>query len=325
MATEIQLAADQIDPVDLSTGEFTYDNVLMRMPGVMMPFELSIKYRSQATYDGPLGWNWAHSYDQKLKENSDGSVTYVDGGMRNFVFPIENNTYKYLKGLEATLSRRPDSGFEMKFRDGSEKDFRPDGMVEKIADADGNALTFQYDTQGRLSGVTDALGRKATYSYSTNGRISKVADPLGRAVEFEYFDGTTDSGSVNDLKSITVDNGPDAKKTVKFTYTKELGSDVQSHNLLTLMDAKGQEYVKNSYAVTDRVVSQKFGDGSGGFDYQVGLIREDDTPEAVGTGAIVGTYVTKNFARNKRGVTTEYDFDRMGNVLSRKTYDLVGT
>lgn len=51
----------------------------MRLAGAVMPFELSVKYRSRITYDGPLGWNWSHSYDQKLVADEYGRMTYVDG------------------------------------------------------------------------------------------------------------------------------------------------------------------------------------------------------------------------------------------------------
>lgn len=62
-----------------------------------MPFELSVKYRSRITYDGPLGWNWSHSYDQKLVADEYGRMTYVDGGLQNFTFETFGDGYQYLK------------------------------------------------------------------------------------------------------------------------------------------------------------------------------------------------------------------------------------
>lgn len=77
-------------------------------------------------------------------------------------------------------------------------------------------------------------------------------------MEFDYFDENSSSGSLNDLESVTVDNGDNAKKTIRFTYVAGLYPAEQLHNLVTLTDSKGQEYVRNEYAFTDRVVSQKF-------------------------------------------------------------------
>lgn len=47
--------ADRLDPVDVSSGEFTYSNVLMRLPGALVPFEFAVDYRSRSSYDGPVG------------------------------------------------------------------------------------------------------------------------------------------------------------------------------------------------------------------------------------------------------------------------------
>lgn len=44
-----------------------------------MPYTLSISNKSQTFYDGPLGFSWDHSYNQKLIENTNGSVVYLDG------------------------------------------------------------------------------------------------------------------------------------------------------------------------------------------------------------------------------------------------------
>lgn len=67
-----------IDPVDLSTGEFTYSNSFMRLRGLGVDYELKLNYRSKIDREGPLGRSWDHTYDITLTENADGSVSYSD-------------------------------------------------------------------------------------------------------------------------------------------------------------------------------------------------------------------------------------------------------
>jgi hypothetical protein len=46
-------STDALDPVDLATGNFTYGNTFLRLPGNTLDYEFSLSYQSQAQYDGP--------------------------------------------------------------------------------------------------------------------------------------------------------------------------------------------------------------------------------------------------------------------------------
>ncbi len=59
-------------------------------------------------------------------------------------------------------------------------------FLEALRDARGLALTFSYDTEGRLVSITDAPGRVTTLAYNAASLVSRVADPFGRAADFEY-------------------------------------------------------------------------------------------------------------------------------------------
>ena len=41
----------QGDPVNLTTGEFTYENMLMNIPGSRAPYELDVRYTNQTYYN----------------------------------------------------------------------------------------------------------------------------------------------------------------------------------------------------------------------------------------------------------------------------------
>lgn len=170
-------------------------------------------------------------------------------------------------------------------------------------------LTFAYDTDNKLVSTTDSLGRVFAYSYDDGKRMKSITDFSGRSVTLSYFSDTDTGGSAYDLKSITINNG-NTPKTISFTYQKDPTSEMLSHNILTLTDSSGKEYVKNTYDANDRVISQKYGDGTLTYSY-----------ETVGGTGSDSNHVTKTTATNKRGMKSEFTYDANGNTLTKKLFD----
>ncbi|MDD4151526.1 MAG: DUF6531 domain-containing protein, partial [Candidatus Gracilibacteria bacterium] len=321
---------DMLDPVDPSTGEFTYDNTLMSLPGIGLPYELSVSYKSMGYSNGSLGINWDNNYNIKIVENLNGTYSYMDGTMSSkallalsgsFIDDIETQ----VKGLDASLIKYSDgSGYKISFKNKKNYLFNSAGYISEIKDANGNKLSFIYDANNLLVQVIDTLGKTIKYTYNDDNKLVKVTESGGRYVAFEYFAGNTDYGDENDLKSIKIHNSDTAEKTISFSYYLS-GNDFNlSHNMKSLIDSKGHVYVVNTYDKNDRVISQSYGDGIGYYEYTLGDIHSDDSPEQVGNGEVVGTYVVKNKVTDKKGNVTEYTYNRMGNVLSRKVLDING-
>jgi hypothetical protein len=84
--TDNKKSLNEADPVNLATGEFAYENTLMNVPGVGLPYQLRIQYKNQATYNGPLGFNWDHNYNQYLSGETNGNVLYYNGQLGTFRF-----------------------------------------------------------------------------------------------------------------------------------------------------------------------------------------------------------------------------------------------
>ena len=61
-------------------------------------------------------------------------------------------------------------------------------LISSQTDAQGNVITYSYDSQNRLTAITDALGQSTTFSYGNSNPllITQVTDPFGRAVKFTY-------------------------------------------------------------------------------------------------------------------------------------------
>ncbi len=71
---------------------------------------------------------------------------------------------------------------------GTNSGYNPILMTQAI-DAQGNAITFTYDSQFRLVAVTDAIGQVSTLSYELSSdplKVTKVTDPFGRSAVFGY-------------------------------------------------------------------------------------------------------------------------------------------
>ncbi|MEJ0062753.1 MAG: RHS repeat-associated core domain-containing protein [Alphaproteobacteria bacterium] len=148
-----------------------------------------------------------------------GSVNYF-GYVGSYV-PI---TYSSTTGLftpeettQAVLKRVPATGtltqYELNFPGGGQHIYAAvDGattsprrvFLTQIQDAWGNALTFTYDGQLRLTTITDATGRDTTFSYGATDPllVTGVEDPFGRTVALAY-DGSGRLDSITDVIGIT--------------------------------------------------------------------------------------------------------------------------
>ncbi|MFZ3232589.1 MAG: Ig-like domain-containing protein [Patescibacteria group bacterium] len=302
------------DPVTLSTGEFSYSNALLHVRGDGPEFSLTVSYRSQAYANGPVGVNWDHGYHVYLRENADGSVTYFDGKSGAYTFEKDaSGNFSEIKSLRATLAKADAGNYEIGFADKTSYAFDGNFRLSSIRDKEGKSLSFAYSEDGKLAFATDALGRTFSYAYGSGSRLESVTGPDGNSVSFAYYSNSDQGGGEGDLKSATMRNGG-SERSVSFTYQKDATSETLSHNLLTLTDSNGNAYVTNAYDADDRVVSQKYGNGTLSYSY-----------ETVGGTGNDRNRITKTTVTNKRGFKSEFSYDEKGNAVAKKLYGTDGT
>ena len=94
------------------------------------------------------------------------------------------------------------------------------------------------------------------------------------------------------MKKITVRHGNEIK-TTEFTYSVGHSQEHLNHNMLTVVDSKGQNYVTNTYSTDDTVSQQVYG----GDNYEYTYTRNAQ-------GAITQVDVV-----NGRGKETRYRFN----------------
>ncbi len=149
--------------------------------------------------------------------------------------------------------------------------------------------------------MTDTLGHTMSYTYYDHNRLQRVTDFNGRKADFTYYTGSTASGSLYDLASITLTNSG-ATKTIVFEYST--GTDALAHNIVKMYDAKGQLYVENTYDTNDRVATQKYGTETLGYTY-----------------TLSGSQITQNTVLDKLGNRSDYVYDGSGNNTSIRYYN----
>lgn len=184
-------------------------NEHFRLPGVAIPgrgpaLDFRLAYNSlDASYDGPIGHGWRHSYDMQLVDNPDGSKTVVQetGAHVNF-FPDGSGGWSVAGRMHASLTSG--SGSDLVFQRGDFEFFTFDsaGRLVEIADRNGYSTTLTYDGTGDLDFVEDEASRRLDFSW-TGGRVSSISDPRTespgtRTIGFDY-DANGDLVSYDDI------------------------------------------------------------------------------------------------------------------------------
>ena len=153
------------------------------------------------------------------------------GGVRTFTgFDTNTQTFAPQQFDQTLLKRTGTNSYEMLWPDGSKRVFgQSDGSVgssrrvylTQIADPAGNALTFTYDQNFRVTAVTDAIGQVTTVSYGDGTNLptyllTRVTDPFGRSATFDYEKRT--NSILQGVLQITIFN-PDGTTTITYKDT----------------------------------------------------------------------------------------------------------
>jgi YD repeat-containing protein len=304
------------------SGEFVWTVTDMTIPGRGFPFQFSRTYRSSSSYNGPLGYGWTHSYDQRLSGSPGSSMTLYDGTGRADVYACSSGTYISPAGCYDRLEYQssPDT-FTLAGRYGTIRTFGLKGSVYKltqIEDRNGNVLTLNYDGSNRLSTIVDTLGRTITFTYTAQGRIDYFTDFYDiqnpRKADFTY-DANGDLWKVTSPVTTDYPNG----KTTTYAYLSGQNPSWLDHNLSSITDPKNQTFLVNTYDNSDRVTQQQYGDTGQNytFTYASGLTTKTDR-----NGNITEYYLTvdgnceQKIEYTNRGIrsgegdyTTTYDYN----------------
>jgi RHS repeat-associated protein len=193
---------------------------------------------------------------------------------------------------ETTELVRSGAGYKLRERFGTEWKFNVNDRIESITDVDGMAMTFLYDTSGRLTQVKDAYSRSLFLRY-INDDLVQAYDSVFHSVSYDKDNGNLIQ--VNGLENSIWRYGYD---------------DLQ--RLQTVRNPVGVQIVDNSYNDFDRVVVQKAPRDTGLETYKMhyaGVLSSEEDPQ--------GNRTTYHFDLDGRRVAVE---DAMGHT-TRVAYD----
>jgi len=324
-----------VDPLYLHSGEYYEDVTDIRIPGRGPDFIWARKYRSQNGTNTVQGNNWDFSYNLYIEQNTNtGGIVVHDGNTRadEYAKSGTNNLWT-LREFFRELSRNPDQTYSLDFEDKGAWKFHAldgspaQGRIKESVDRHGNSLEFFYDGLGRLERINDTLDRDILIAYGGNGRISDITDFAGRTWHYEYYGAAEPGGNPGDLKSCRTPlitgtpNGNDfpSGRTVTYTYSKGFAEPERNGNLLTITDAKGQTWLRNTYATNtspddlefDRVIRQVWGDSGDIID----IVYVEANPTAANGGAVL-----KAILNDRNGHVKEYFYNPLSQCTVERVY-----
>jgi len=337
------IESDIADPVYLHSGEFRLTEVDLTIPGRGFPYQFIRTYRSQIFYDGPLGFNWSHSYDKRLflGDPAANVILIHDGFARVDRYVRKpDGTYDGPTGFYTKLIRNADATYTLRARDGMLYSFNRldgstlEGRLASIVDRNGNTMRFRYDSRGRLVTVTDTLGRDITYTHDDNSnRLIQVTDFAGRVIRFRY-DGNFDLIEVTSPAVTGTPNGNNFPngKTTRYTYSSGFRDSRLNHNLLTItrpneVATGGPPSVINTYGTTsgtyeeDRVIQQVWGGTNQSRVPAGGMITLQYEP--LNSGADVNDLTlprNRTTVTDRNGNRLVFEHNSNGNRLSMKVF-----
>lgn len=348
-----------VDPDDVGGSVFLHNGAAhlartdLLIPARGMDWHFTRIYRSDVSFDGPLGHNWDHNYNRRLwlvnaqtiaevqltfPNAQDGDVIVLNGGNRSDVYT--RNPDGSFTSPPGYFTQLTDNG------DGTYNERSPDGRVvvyetlftdnfvrmTSISDRNDNTMTFDYHNGRFLTHVVDPLGRSIDYLYS-EGHISDVRDFTGRTVHFEY-DARGDLISATSPTVTGTPNGNDFPdgKTEQYTYSSGFADSSLNHDLLTV--TAPNEFASGGppreiYGYDTDSASPNFGrvhtqtigganssdvPAGGTITYDYEVLVPDPDP-----GDLV-TPVARTTATDRNSNITEYEFNQKNNILSTKEF-----
>ncbi len=218
------------DPVNLATGNYTYEQSDLSIPGIGIPFKFNRSYNSKDAQlrNGPLGYGWVFSYGMNLEKASAARVVVFGDGNREVYRDNNDGTFSPDPGIHNTLVHNANGTFTLITKQQLKYNFDSKDRLASIVDKNKNTLLINYGASSNLESITDTAGRKIRFAYNA-GHLIKITDPVGRTVKFGY-------NSNGDLTSAMDPNGGITQ------YIYDL-----NHQLTKIIDPGNNTIVNNIY------------------------------------------------------------------------------
>ncbi len=215
----------------------------------------------------------SYSYDASgnpLSENALTGVTNPDGTTQTFAYDGEGSLSSQSgSGGVAQISYSYDGPGTVVETDAngnaSTLIYDTNGNLAEVQDAEGHVDRLTYDSSGNLASVTDPTGATYSFTHDADGNVTGYTDPLGGTVHATYAPGTKLLTSFTDQDGNITHYSYDASGNLAgITYDDGSGTTYQysaSGALTETTDARGQT-TQYAYNANGQVTSETFADGT---------------------------------------------------------------
>ena len=221
------------DPVNVASGNYSYEATDLTIPSVGIPLELKRIYNSQDAYEGPLGIGTSHNYNLYLVEAEDQGIYYKiirrPQGRKDRFIEVSPNTYTSPEAVFDTLFK-DDQGYYLQTKDKTIYRFNNKGRLSTITDRNLNQQTLTYDTKGKLIQITDSFNRWLNLTYTDKNKVSQLTDQNNRTYNYTYDN--------KNLITVTIPSTTEHPNGLTTTYTYN-----DFHKLISITDPKQQTYL----------------------------------------------------------------------------------
>ncbi len=226
------------DPIDVSSGNVTREDIDIRLPGVTFPIQFSRYYSSQFSDDLGFGDGWLFSYsDRIIQEAPNRYLWRTDRDERRTFTTDQNGNTLNPAGIFGTFTIQS-AGYTYREVNGDTFTFDQQGYLVSALDRFGNGVVLVHDqfglkriqdaklstrwleidrtSQGKLTAVRDFSNRTWQYSHDSQGQLSRVQGPNEvNAPSYEFRYSYFQNPQLNKLlKEVKLPNG----STVSHTY-----------------------------------------------------------------------------------------------------------
>ncbi|MFI0849696.1 RHS repeat-associated core domain-containing protein, partial [Mesorhizobium sp. IMUNJ 23232] len=146
------------------------------------------------TYDGSMlarnkagmfGDGWSSNFDISAVTDTKGNVVIAaPGALRSFTLNADG-TFSANNGAFGSLALVA-GAYVLTETDGSTAQFRADGRLAAMTDANGNTVTANWSVANQLIGVSSSTGQSLIFTYNGQGRVATATDSEGQVTTYTY-------------------------------------------------------------------------------------------------------------------------------------------
>lgn len=318
---ELESVETGADPVTLFSGEFVHEANDFTINGAGIDFTFSRLYKNQASYRGPLGHNWDHSYNLWLRVSGT-TIFRATGRLTEEAYSRHPKSgeagFDYWVPPNGQMGVIVEDGESFVWREPNGRRFvyepnpvdLPIHRIARIEDRFGNRIDFQYDEDNLVRVIVNHSERIIRFEYDDQQRIVGLRDHTNRLWRYVY----DDFGDLASVVTPATEEHPSGLLTC-YEYSSESYAGLLAHNLTRIVDAAGQAFLEIDYGTGEgltsfnRVVAQREGCGVTLFEYE-DVIEENDFSYADHHRPTQQTIVT-----SRSGQPVLHVFNRFGNLL----------